>query len=201
MAVDKNELELLSAGYLAAARNDQDELRKIVNKMARKFDHWIIILQTGAKLSLVAVDLGSEKLQSEPIKWMIGDIGWQGHKTTYNRLNTALVTLRGNPTEINRLKGTNTKGEVMASLLTVTGQVIFKKHSDDPELFESEASENAANALATAEYISEDEKKSKRVLATNVIKKRRQNRSSGAGFWDGVGELFGLAGDILDIFT
>jgi hypothetical protein len=201
MSLDKNELELLSAGYLAAAQNDQEELRKIVNKMARKFDHWIVILQTGARLSLVSVDLGSEKLQSEPVKWMIGYIGWQGHKTTYSRLNMALVTLRGNSTEINRLKGANTKGEVMAAMLTITGQVIFRKHDDSPELYENAAKEAAANALETTKYISEDEKTTKRALAANAMKKRRDRRSSGGGFWDGVKGFFELAFDIVDIFT
>lgn len=199
MSLDKNELELLSAGYLAAAHNDQEELRKIVNKMARKFDHWIVILQMGAKLSLVSIDLTSEKVQSERINEMIWRIGWHGHRPTYSRLNTALTTLRGNETEINRLKD-NTKGGVMAGLLTVTGQVIFKKHDDAPELFESEARDNAANALSTVAYISEDEKKSKRVLAANVLKKRRENKSSGGGFWNHAGELLELAGDILSIF-
>lgn len=201
MSIDKNELELLSAGYLAAAHNDQEEIRKVVNKMARKFDHWIVILQTGAKLSLVSIDLNSEKVQSERIGDLIWHIGWHGHRPTYSRLNIALTTIRGNETEINRLKGANTKGEVMAGLLTVTGQVIFKKHGDEPDLFESEARECASNALSTAEYISEDEKQSKRTLAANVIKKRRQDKSSGGGFWNGAGELLELAGDILSIFT
>lgn len=202
MSIDKKELELLSSGYLAAAQNNQEKLRVIVTKMAGKFDHWIPILQTGAKLSLVSIDLNSEKLQSEPVKEMIGRIGWHGHKTTYSRLNTALVTLRGNQTEINRLKDTNTKGEVMAAMLTVTGQVIFKKHDDSPELFESEAREFAANTLETYKSISEDEKESKRVLAAKAMERRRDRRSSGGGgFWDGIGSFLELGFDIFDIFT
>jgi hypothetical protein len=203
MTINKNDLELLSAGYLAAAQNNQEDLRNIVNKMARKYDHWITVLGTGAKLSLVSVDLNSEKLQSEPVKWMIGYIGWHGHKTTYSRLNTALVTLRNNPVEISRLKGTNTKGEVMAAMLTVTGQVIFRKHDDSPELFESEARESAENALATAEYIRADEKKFTRVLAAKeAVKEKRDRRASGGGFWNGAGEfVFDVVGGIFDAFT
>lgn len=203
MTIDKNELELLSAGYLAAARNNQEDLRNIVNKMARKYDHWINILETGAKLSLVSVDLNSGKLQSEPVKWMIGYIGWHGHKTTYSRLNTALVTLRKNPAEVSRLKGANTKGEVMAAMLTVTGQIIFREHDDSPELFESVAKENAENALATSVYTSADKKKFTRVLAAKEsVKKKRDRRASGGGFWNGAGEfVVDLVGGIFDAFT
>lgn len=203
MTINRNELELLSAGYLAAARNNQEDLRNIVNKMSRKYDHWIVILETGAKLSLVSVDLNSEKLQSEPVKWMIGYIGWHGHKTTYSRLNTALVTLRNNPAEISRLKDTNTKGEVMASLLTVTGQVIFRNHDDSPERFESEARKSADNALATSKSINTHDKKFTRVLAVKeAVKEKRDRRSSGGGFWNGAGEfVFDLVGGIFDAFT
>lgn len=204
MTIDKNELEILSAGYLAAARNNQEDLRNIVNKMARKYDHWIVILETGAKLSLVSVDLNSEKLKSESVKWMIGYIGWHGHKTTYSRLNTALVTLRNNPAEVSRLKEANTKGEVMASLLTVTGQIIFRNHDDSPELFESEARKSAENALATTAYVIADEKKFTRVLAAknSAVKKKRDRQASGGGFWDGAGEfVFDLVEGVFDVFT
>lgn len=203
MTIDNHELKLLSDGYLAAANNNQEDLRNIVNKMARKYDHWIAVLETGAKLSLVSVDLNSEKLQSESVKWMIGYIGWHGHKTTYSRLNTALVTLRNKPVEVSRLKGANTKGEVMAAMLTVTGQVIFREYDDAPELFEKAARENAENALVTSKSISADEKKFTRVLAVKEsVKKKRDRRSSGGGFWNGAGEfVFDLVGGIFDAFT
>jgi hypothetical protein len=203
MSLDKNELELLSAGYLAAAHNDQDALRGIVNRMARKFDHWMTILRTGARLSLVSMNVNSEKLQSEPVKKMIGDIGWHGHKTTYSRLNTALVTLRNNPDEISRLKETNTKGEVMASMLTVTGQHIFRECEHSPELFENAAKTHAENALNTPRYIRDDEHKSKRVTAVNAVRKRRDRRLSADGRFrdDAAGFLLELAFDVFDIFT
>lgn len=201
MSIDKKELELLSSGYLAAAQNDQDKLRAIATKMAGKFDYWIPILQTGAKLSLVSIDLTSEKLQTESVKEMIGRIGWHGHKTTYSRLNTALVTLRGKSVEINRLKEVNTKGEVVAAMLTVAGQIIFKNHVHAPELFDDEARESAVNTLETFKYISEHEKVTKRALAADVIKTRRKNKSEGSGFWSGAGEMLGMVADIFNIFT
>ena len=194
MSVDKRDLELLMAGYVAAANNNQDDLRSTVNKMARRFDYWLNILQTGARLSLVSIDLGAAKLQSETVKGMIYDIGWQGHKLTYNRLNTALVNLRGRENEISRLKDNNTKGEVLASMLTVTGQVIFRKYDHAPDMFENAARTDAANTLATAAAAATEKKAAK-----------KKSRGKSSGFWDGFGGFLGntleLAGDILDIFT
>jgi hypothetical protein len=201
MSINKNELELLSAGYLAAAHNDQDKVRVIVTKMAFKFDHWITILQVGALLSLESIGLDNEKVHGDPVKNTIDRIGWHGHRTTYSRLNTALVTLRGKPTEINRLKDANTKGEVMASMLTVPGQIIFTKHEYYLELLENEAREHAANTLEAFSHVSENEKGTKRSLAANALKRRRKRRAESRGIWDNLGQLLGFAADIIDIFT
>lgn len=171
MPINKNELELLNAGYRAATRNNQVALREVVNKMARKFDHWVVVLQTGAILSLESIDLKHEQVHLDPVKKMMSHIGLQGHESTYSRLNTALVILRGDQLEINCLQ-TQSKTEMIASLLTLIGQSIFKKCGYEFSTYDDAIREAAENTLEAFSHISEKDKKQKRALAAKIMTRR-----------------------------